>query len=98
MFLLAAREIDNRSKELIEEYNATFQYQYFAKIAIKDKDRYLSDAWLRSPAALNVCYYMDTLNMQMGHSGIAGYGYDPDSGYGYTYPNKKNVLSAFCIY
>lgn len=97
-FLLSAREIDNLSKDLLEEYNATFQYQYFAQIATKAKDRYLADAWLRSPFTSNGCYYMDTLNMQMGRSGIAGSGYDPDSGYGYAYPAKKNVLPAFCIY
>lgn len=98
-FILSVKELTGfQESSPIEEYENTFQYQYFSDIAKSDNDRYQIGSWLRSPFTINGCIFINTVTGDIGGSGLVDYGYDPESGYGYTYPIKKPILPVFCIY
>lgn len=87
-FLLSHKEICgeySRTTITTNEYNATYQYQYFADIATTAESRFLSEEWwLRSPSAMyesNFCF------VNKGNGGWT-------TGAG----GIKNVYPAFCIY
>jgi uncharacterized protein YcfJ len=84
-FLLSYKEISgDRVEATTNEFNATFQYQYFANMATTKESRNLSkEWWLRSPS---VAYETMFCFLTKGNFGCAGAGRPT-----YVYP-------AFCIY